>query len=431
MIIYSDICSSRLEYSLKLIFNQILNTEYHIVTDIDQLKSQSGIFINYSSADLENSIKIVPSDLLFETTIKEQIIYTDKYGGLPCIYFSGKGDIPFDIFSAVFYMVSRYEEYLPFDGDVHGRFKAEDSLAYKNGFHQVPVVELWCKLLADKINIPFPSNTYKQKLTIDIDNAWKHLNKGIFRNAGGIVKLLLSGNFTELIEKVKVLTGKIPDPSDTFEYLETIENKLKEPVQYFIQTGTKGKNDRAISIKNKKFRELLLKLNSKKSVGLHPSYLSFTSEKELENEFYSLSSVLRNKVNKSRQHFLLLKFPETYRKIIRLGIREDYTMGWSNQVGFRAGISRPFTFYDLLAEKETHLIIVPFMAMDRTLKDYMKLNQEEALSGLKGLCYITKSVGGEFVMLWHNDSLSDTGEWKGWRTVFEQALEYAEPNQIS
>jgi hypothetical protein len=114
-----------------------------------------------------------------------------------------------------------------------------------------------------------------------------------------------------------------------------------------------------------------------------------------------------------------------------LGIREDYTLGWSSQTGFRAGISRPFNFYDLVAEHETHLKLVPFAAMDRTLKDYMNLTPNQSILELKQLIDITKSVGGEFVMVWHNDSLSEKGEWKGWKTIFEQALNYAGPDKIS
>jgi hypothetical protein len=163
-------------------------------------------------------------------------------------------------------------------------------------------------------------------------------------------------------------------------------------------------------------------------VGLHPSYLSFDKPGELEKEYLTLCTVFTNKIKKSRQHFLRLKLPETYRGLIKLGICEEYSMGWNSQVGFRAGISRAFPFYDLQAGKETHLMVFPFVAMDRTLKDYLKLSSDIALEELKNLTDLTKKAGGTFSMLWHNDSLSDYEEWKGWRTVFEQALEYAEPN---
>lgn len=431
MIIYCPSITNRLSYTLKIIFENILKADFIIIDTLESSENSQDILISYSEKPLKDSFHIFPSGLLTQTGIQEQNISIGNINELVTIFHSGKGDIPFDIFSAIFYMISRYEEYLPFEGDLHGRFKAEESLAFKNGFHHLPIVELWCKLLAEKLNISFPENTYKNKLTIDIDNAWKHKNKGVLRNAGGFIKLLLSGNWEELNEKIKVLSGKMSDPADTFEYLETIQRKLKEPIQYFILAGTKGKNDRAVSLKNKAYRQLLQKLGTKKSLGLHPSYLSFKSVKELENEYLLLCGVFINKITKSRQHYLLLKLPETYRNIIKLGIREDYSMGWSSQVGFRAGIARPYRFYDLLAEKETHLLIVPFMAMDRTLKDYMKLNPDDAIIQLKNLSDITKSAGGEFVQLWHNDSLSNLGEWKGWRTVFEQATEYAESNKAS
>jgi len=35
-------------------------------------------------------------------------------------FFKSEGDYPFDIFSAVFYLLSRYEEYLPYKKDMYG-----------------------------------------------------------------------------------------------------------------------------------------------------------------------------------------------------------------------------------------------------------------------------------------------------------------------
>ncbi|MBN2487374.1 MAG: polysaccharide deacetylase family protein [Bacteroidales bacterium] len=428
MIIYSEFCTPRLEYTLNLVFSRILGLGYSIITSFDITQNESELLINYSNSDIKNSVKILPSGLLSENFLKQHDKKNGNFEGLPTIYHSGKGDIPFDIFSAIFYMVSRYEEYLPFEGDVHGRFRAEESLAYKYGFHRLPVVELWCKLLADKLGIAFPDQPVKVLPTIDIDNAWKYKNKGFFRTVGGIFKSLLKMDLSSLREKIAVISGKMSDPADNYAYLEEIGSKTDCTVQYFILAGSRGKNDRAIPIGNKQFRKLLVRLNQKKSVGLHPSYRSFGSEKELEKEYLSLCSVFTNKITKSRQHYLLLKFPGTYRNLIKLGIREDYSIGWGSQAGFRAGISRPFPFYDLLAEKQTHLMLVPFVAMDRTLKDYMKLTPDEAISLLDQLKEYTKQIGGWFVLLWHNDSIGDTGEWKGWRPVFEKSLGYGEIN---
>lgn len=424
MLIYTPVLSNRLKYTCTIL-SGILDQEFKLVGNMNDIVGNSELVVSYSETPLNDTFHIHPFGLLSEQEIHKQVVPIGTYEKITTLFHTGKGDIPFDIFSAVFYMVSRYEEYLPFEGDVHGRFRAEDSIAFRQNFHRLPIVEIWCKLLAEKLQIPFQQNNFKLKLTVDVDNAWMHRNKGFWRSTGGFAKLVLNRNWPELFEKVKVLTGKMPDPSYTFGYLKSLENRLKEPIQYFILCNSHGKYDKAISLKNREFRKLLQSLDEKTSLGLHPSYKSFDSVIHLEKEFFALSAVFQRKVVKSRQHYLLLKFPETYRNLMKLGIREDYTLGWSSQTGFRAGISRPFAFYDLLAEKETNLLLVPFVAMDRTLQKYLMLSPKQALSELKELADITKSVGGEFVLLWHNDSVGESCEWVGWRTVLEQIIEYA------
>ena len=114
--------------------------------------------------------------------------------------------------------------------------------------------------------------------------------------------------------------------------------------------------------------------------------------------------------------------PDTYQNLLNLGIGEDHTMGYSSQTGFRAGIARPFYFYDLVREKPTLLRIVPFQVMDRTLLTYLKLTPDEACKEFEYYTITIKSVGGQFVSLWHNTSLSNYEEWSGWKKVFEYMI---------
>ena len=127
----------------------------------------------------------------------------------------------------------------------------------------------------------------------------------------------------------------------------------------------------------------------------------------------------------SRQHFLKLTFPNTYRHLIQVGIQSDYTMGYADNIGFRAGIATPFYWYDLENEAMTNLKIYPFQVMEVTLKEYLKLSPEEAIVYVKPLIEATKAVGGTFTTLWHNSTLSETEGYEGWRRVYEAILEEA------
>jgi len=101
---------------------------------------------------------------------------------------------------------------------------------------------------------------------------------------------------------------------------------------------------------------------------------------------------------------------------------EDYTMGYAAEPGFRAGICTPFYFYDLDYETETKLLVYPFTVMDGTLRDYKDVGIEEAKAIIQSLIYEVKAVNGTFISLWHNESLSDQGRWKGWREVYTYLL---------
>ncbi|MBK7967280.1 MAG: hypothetical protein IPK10_19725 [Bacteroidetes bacterium] len=120
-----------------------------------------------------------------------------------------------------------------------------------------------------------------------------------------------------------------------------------------------------------------------------------------------------------------MTFPETYRNLLENDILEDYSMGYASEIGFRASICTPFNFYDLDLDVSTKLSLVPFMLMDGTMKDYMKLNPKESVQRAKELIDEVKAVNGTFVTLWHNQSVNDKEEWQGWRDVYEQIVAYA------
>ena len=49
--------------------------------------------------------------------------------------------------------------------------------------------------------------------------------------------------------------------------------------------------------------------------------------------------------------------PQSYLDINNAGILEDYSMGYPEEPGFRAGIARPFYFYNISEDKQTNLKI--------------------------------------------------------------------------
>ena len=122
----------------------------------------------------------------------------------------------------------------------------------------------------------------------------------------------------------------------------------------------------------------------------------------------------------------MLRFPETYQKLNSLGIQEDHSLGYAQMPGFRASIASPYPWYDLTLERPTTLKVVPFTVMDATLNMYQKISPSEAVSQVKGLIEECKEVGGQFITLWHNESLSEKWKWEGWSNVLDEILEEAQ-----
>lgn len=106
-------------------------------------------------------------------------------------------------------------------------------------------------------------------------------------------------------------------------------------------------------------------------------------------------------------------------RLIKIGLKEDYSMGYAARIGFRAATCSPYKFFNLLQNEATDFTIYPFAFMDTTLTHYNKFDADESLKRILGLMKYVKEVEGEFIGLWHNSSFTEQKEWKGWRNVFE------------
>ena len=435
ILIYTQKTSPRLVYILKFIFNDIYAVDYKLVHDKAEFASSDLAKINYSNEKIEGSIQIAPVDLLFEADILQKKIEVSEWENHK-IFFQTQvnSDIPFDLFAASFYMISRYEEYLPFSADKHGRFEANQSLACKNGFLYDPVVDQWACKLAGMLSYKFPGlpagqagfktceREFKYISTIDIDNAYAYLYKGTVRTIGAAMRDLFKLDFNENIKRFQALTGE-KDPFDTYGYLDALHKQYGIEPFWFFLVGNYNTYDKNLPLDNEAFHELIKGISERAEIGIHPSYESNSNFKQLKKEFEYLSEISSKPIVRSRQHYLKLLFTETYQNLLKLGIKEDFTMGFATDVGFRAGTCTPFNFYDLYNEKEADLKIYPFQVMDTTLNQHLKLNVDEAVERIKEMITKVKQVRGTFISLWHNESLSDHGHWKGWEPVYKRMLE--------
>ncbi len=427
--------TTRMEFIFQTLLYEMSGISVTLTVDMDAFDEASTPKLLYGKPLHTGTPYLLPAGFLSKTGISEAIPDLNWHEGNPVIFFNGdlSALLPFDVFSAAFWIVSRYEEYLPFQPDLHGRFPAEASLAGKHGLLAVPLADLWASMLVEKLRALYPKlsvnpRNYQFIPTIDADSAWAYRHKSPVRQMGAALRELVTGRWKDLVFRIAALTGFRPDPFDTWDLIEKLHRESPPPIVFFLlgKYGTFNKNTHPSS---KALRKLILRYAKQNLAGIHPSYQSSVNKDVIKFEIDILQAITKQKVIRSRQHFLRFRLPDTYRNLIQCGIQEDYSMGYAATPGFRAGTCKPFRFYDLEREEVTSLLIFPVTVMDGTLRDYLHLKPTEAVVTIEELITVVKKYQGVFVSLWHNESLSEHGRWKGWRKVYENLLLFAQNNR--
>lgn len=424
--------TNRVQYVFRLVFKDLLKIKAKLTSDLDEFLSADTAKLVYADKPYSDDLYFKATDLLFHRGIENiDVDYIDFEGNKALFPVYDKNSaLPFDVFSAIFFLVSRYEEYQPYVPDNHGRFTAHLSLSAALNLLDKPMVNIWAlnikRIILEKYpNMHFPSLVYRFRPTYDIDSAFTFSQKGLVRLVGGYLRAVKEFSWNEIVQRTRVLFSGFKDPFDTFDLQIEYQKRYNLKPVYFFLFGHYGQYDKNINTRNRIFRFLIKRIGDYAQIGIHPSYFTNENPEMLKSEIKNLSSVVNKDITQSRQHFLRLNLPVTYRNLIEEDITDDYSMGYAALPGFRAGICNSYNFYDLDIEIETKLRIHPFMVMDGTLKDYMNLTTTDAVEQIKHLISEVRKVNGTFTSLWHNESLSDEKRWKGWRKVYEELLKEA------
>ena len=424
LLIYLPQISPRIEYVFDLVFKQEWKIDYRITHEKQTFENYQHEKINYSGSRFNNEFFIHSHSLLSEDLIeKKNVLVEEKHGTKVLFATDDPCDLGFDIFSAIFYMVSRYEEYLPFTPDVYGRFPAAESLAFQHNFLQKPVVNTWLDIFKNELLKRFPSlkikpGSFGAVLTYDIDIAYKFKGRSFYRTLGSAGKDILQLRFKNIVDRIRTVSNRQKDPWDIYENLEEMIAKNNLNTIFFFLLGDKTSLDKNLSHTNTSMIKLINKIRAFSELGIHPSFTTSDFAEKIFIEKERLEKISGNKIAKSRQHFLRMRFPDTYNSLIAAGISEDYSMGFPDAPGFRAGTCKPFYFYDLKFKKATGLKIFPVTCMDATFIHYSKNSAEKSLVAILNLMKEVKKAGGLFLPIWHNNYLGE----KKWKSVHDKTI---------
>ncbi|MDR1683734.1 MAG: polysaccharide deacetylase family protein [Candidatus Symbiothrix sp.] len=422
----------RLQFVAEHLFNHILGIDFQLTNDKNFYLSQSKNQIWYTEEKPETGLHIVPAGLLSETGIHPiDDLKMAEFRNLFCFFYSGNGDIPFDLFSATFYLLSLYEEYLPSEPDEHGRFRHQNSLLFQNQVLEIPVIDRWAYFLMDELirlgaeNSDFALRKFRLLSTYDIDHPYLYRYKGFLKNGFGFLRDFLKRDYPKMKERFLCIVRKTQDPYfQAIEKILALQNKLQKKGFLFVLLGPKGRLGRSVIYRTVDYYCYLQTLKNA-TIGLHPSYDTLHHLNILEKEKVQLEKISGRNVNISRQHFLRMQTPETFRDLVASGFCEDFTLTFAHAPGFRSGTAVPHLFFDLQKNETLELLLHPTIIMDSTFIFHQKLSPEKVEKKIKILIDECKKSGGDFLSLWHNSNLAGSSDENPWINVFIRTTEYA------
>lgn len=427
IILYSEQVTARLNYVCGFIFSHVLKLKFIITSSKEDLEASHFYKINYSPEIIDGTLQVIPSGLLSETNVSDQKPDVVKKGGSVYFYPNSEGDLKFDVFSAVFYMISRYEEWQGFEADKHGRFEINQSILFTHKTETKPVVDAWIMELRKCIagffsGIVLPVLKTKTISTIDVDNLSAYSDKGFTRTAGAFSRDVLKGDLGNIKRRIKVLGGKEKDPFHIYERITKFCKSINVPVFYFFLYRTGTAFDRAVDPGSNAFKQAIDEVVANGGyVGIHPSYYTSGNPKLMREEITAFSKTVGTAITVSRQHYLRFDIKTTPKHLIENGIRADFTMGFASAPGFRAGTTHPFYYFDFVHEKETELLFVPFCAMDGAYTVYDKKSPEAALRKFQEIKAEIEKVHGLFITVFHERTFADH-LYPGYGELFKSLL---------
>ena len=428
--IYTDKYTNRLKYVADHIFKRILGQSVNIVNKVEDLPTLSAcpLIVYSETLKVKGALHIVPNGLLFKKGVREYDITMNTWDGVKTFFATTGGDIPFDIFSASFYLLSRYEEYLSIkeNFDSKGCFISEKSLAYKEGFLETPLVDVWALKLEEKLNSLFPNYTssidrrFRFLPIISVNTPYRYRTYSVLGNVLRLGKKVLERDWSELKKQLRVLLRIDQDPYCNVEKIVELHNRNSLRPLFAFRISNKKWYKRPVYFAYSTYKKVLCR---NYQIALCISGVASNSVTQLKMEQKILSRIFRTRIVIGTSSLSEYVVPKFYRNLSNSKIKEDFSMSYPDRIGFRASTCTPFRVYDLNREEYYRIDVhsVPFTVWS---VKRMGLNKEEIEKAATSMAKTVKSLKGEFIIASHNDNFVDSSMLKGWASTYEYVIRY-------
>ena len=365
ILIHTPVVKPRIIYVFRHFFLYRLGQEVSFTSDVSAFVAHSGPKMSYGYVPLGNEFFIAANGLLAEQGVNSVDISVFQWEGMPAFFAtSAKSQLPFDFFAASFYLMSRYEEYMPYVPDDLGRFKVEQSLAHNHNFLDLPLIDMWFERFVaawtDFFELPpFTQQVSTTELVVEIPQLYAYKYKTLFRSFFEGLYDFGRLRFAKTFDRLMVILRFREDPLiGLIEQMEAFRSTAVS-FRFFALYAALGIHDKSLSVFSKKHQQELKSLSDYAPTAPLASFESTQKSQKLVQDITRFSGLIHRPIKAIRQHKLVLRFPDTYRTYASLGIKHDYSMQYTDVPGFRASTAHPFRFYDLGEEQQTPLTIHP------------------------------------------------------------------------
>ena len=280
LLVYSHRVSPRLRFAFGHIVKRILGLQVNFTTEVDEFLAHPGPKMSYTHQPFGDEFFVHSHRLLFEQGISDLDIHVQNWEDTVCFFSRGEvSDLPFDIFAAAFYLLSRYEEYQPHVPDAFGRFSYRSSLAFQHNFLDQPVVDIWAYKFREVLQkrfpeLQFPKRVFQVQPIIDVPLAFQFKHQGSIRTINGILNDLIQFRFNLLYTILLVLLDFRKDPFYSYNYLINKQKQFKRRFIFTFLVGKYSTYDNNLSLNKKAFVTLIKSIADYSLVGIKNSYLN-------------------------------------------------------------------------------------------------------------------------------------------------------------
>lgn len=366
ILIYVPKITPRINYTFRQVCKRILGFNISFTTKIETFIGYKGVKFSYANQRLGNEVYIQSHGLLEGQGVNDVEITVSQWEGEAYFFkTSQQSDIPYDIFSASFYLMTRYEEYLPHVKNNKGDFPATESLAYQHQFLTKPIINIWmhkfAKILQEKFeDIQLHAPQTHLQVNIAVEKAFKYRKHGISRSFVGFTSDLFRFKFKDIYTRLKTWFRPDQDPYDVYDELINFKTKWAFGMDFMFQLGNYSLYTKNINFRKRIYKKLIKSMGDYCEIGLMPSYEAISDFEQLKREIKRFEQIANHELKSLMVKDRALNFPNYYVNLDKTEIVKDFSMGYSDHIGFRAGTCTPFLFYDLNLEQASPIEIRPY-----------------------------------------------------------------------